>query len=338
MLNIIKNQSLKSFNTFNIDVNTQFFLYLEHKDQLLELFSDKIDKFLVIGEGSNILFTKNIDYLIIKNSIKGKKIVFETDKEIIFNISSGENWNDLVWEFSKLNYGGIENLVKIPGNIGAAVVQNIGAYGVEIKDVVESVEVFDTEKKEFKILSKEKLNFSYRDSIFKKQKNLIVTSVNIKLIKNPQNFNINYKGIKENLTNDNLTPYKIADIIANIRENKLPDPKKIGNAGSFFKNPIITTDLFDSLKKKYPEMPFYNSNDLKKIPAAWLIEKANFKGYKIGDVGVYKDHALILVNDFNSLATPLNERGKDIYSLSQKIIDKVYQIFSIKLEREVLVL
>ncbi len=338
MLNIIKNQSLKSFNTFNIDVNTQFFLYLEHKDQLLELFSDKIDKFLVIGEGSNILFTKNIDYLIIKNSIKGKKIVFETDKEIIFNISSGENWNDLVWEFSKLNYGGIENLVKIPGNIGAAAVQNIGAYGIEIKDVVESVEVFDTEKKEFKTLLKEKLNFSYRDSIFKKQKNLIVTSVNIKLIKNPQKFNINYKGIKENLTNNNPTPHKIAEIIANIRENKLPDPKKIGNAGSFFKNPIITIELFNSLKEKYPEMPFYNLNDLKKIPAAWLIEKANFKGYKIGDVGVYKDHALILVNDFNSLATPLKERGKDIYSLSQKIIDKVYQIFSIKLEREVLVL
>jgi UDP-N-acetylmuramate dehydrogenase len=248
-------------------------------------------------------------------------------------VGSGEIWDDFVYfSVNKGLGGGIENLVKIPGKVGSGIVQNIGAYGVEIKDLLVSVEAYDFENNKIVNLKKEELEFEYRNSFFKKRngKYFIISAI-FKLENKPKSFILDYGNIKNNIDkHTELTPLIIANTISKIRESKLPDYKVLGNCGSFFKNPIINYNLFNLLKSKYKNIPSYKiDEDFVKIPAAWLIETSGFKGYQFGGAKVYENHSLIIVNENN--ATP-----KDIKTLSDLIINKVFDDFSIKLEPEVI--
>ena len=326
--------SLKEYNTFGVEVLANNFNKAENEDEILNFLSENKNVPLILGGGSNILFKNNINKPILKIEIKGIEIIEENENTVYISVGAGENWNDFVkWTLVK-NYGGIENLSLIPGNVGSAPIQNIGAYGVELKDVFQSCRAISIDNKILKTFNKKQCNFTYRSSIFKeKLKNkYIISRVTFKLSKINHVINSEYKPLKDLLKikgNLNPTIQDISKLVIKIRTNKLPDPKKIGNCGSFFKNPIISNSKFKNLNKYLSSVPNYKiSENEVKIPAAWLIEECGFKGKNEGKTGTHKKHALVIVN--NGGAT-----GKEIYDFSQKIKKSVLKKFNILLEEEV---
>jgi len=326
--------SLKEFNTFGIDVLANNFNKAKNEDEILHFLIENKCNPLILGGGSNILFKNNINKPILKIEIKGIQIIEENENSIYVSVGAGENWNDFVrWSLAK-NYGGIENLSLIPGNVGSAPIQNIGAYGAELKDVFHSCRAISIDNKIIKTFNKDECNFTYRSSIFKeKLKNkYIISRVTFRLSKTNHVINSEYKPLK-NLLNERgiITPtiQDISKLVIEIRTNKLPDPKKIGNCGSFFKNPIISNLKFKNLFKKFNTIPNYKiSKNEVKIPAAWLIEECGFKGKIEGKTGTHKKHALVIVNNGGA-------SGEEIYKFSQNIKKSVLKKFNILLEEEV---
>ena len=332
-MNFKFNYSLLNHNSFSIDVKAKKFIEVKSTEELKEVLSISDDENkLIIGEGSNILFTKNFEGLVIHLNIGGIVINKIDNDYRIVTAGAGENWHDLVIYCLKNGLGGIENLSLIPGSVGAAPIQNIGAYGVELKDVFVSCEVLDKRTMELENYMLDDCSFGYRDSIFKKNKNLIITSLKLKLKIKNHNIISDYVDIKKELVRLNIDKPTINDIsnaVCKIRKAKLPNPKIIGNAGSFFKNPIINSEKLDKLKKKYKHVPAFKLKENKyKIPAAWLIETAGFKGKNYGNFGVHQNQPLVLVNYGDA-------KGKDIYKLSISISKIIFKIFDIKLEAEV---
>lgn len=335
VMKALNNISLKQWNTFGLSVEAANAYIVSSLDDLKGLKEIKKNaELLILGGGSNLLFTKNPSQSIIKNEIKGIEIVKEDDRYIYVKAGGGEVWHDLVmWSVSQ-NLGGLENLSLIPGTVGASPIQNIGAYGVEIKDVFERLEAWHIEKEEIQIFTLEDCKFDYRNSVFKQEfkGEYFITSVVFRLEKNPTEFKTSYGAIQEELNARGLeaSVKNISDVVISIRKSKLPDPAEIGNSGSFFKNPIIDKSHFERLLAENSTMPHYaieGSSDVK-VPAGWLIEKAGWKGFRDGDIGVHAKQALVLVNYGNG-------RGKDIYDLSTKIIEDIKEKFGIELEREV---
>ena len=335
-MNVIENYPLIKLNTFGIDVKAKYFTSINTVNELIEI--KKSEKFkdyelLILGGGSNILFTKDFNGLVILNNIKGKEIVDQNDDSIILKIGAGENWHELVMYCVDNGWGGIENLSLIPGNTGTAPMQNIGAYGVEIKETFVELEALEISSGKIVKFSNSECEFRYRESVFKnKMKNkYIILNITLELNKNPI-LNINYGDVKAILETKKIETPTIKDVsnaIISIRQRKLPDPKKIGNSGSFFKNPIIDINLLKLIEGKYPNVVSYKINENKfKIAAGWMIEKAGWKGKKFNNFGVHENQALVLVN--YGLAN-----GKEIFNLSEKIILDIKEKFGITLEREV---
>lgn len=334
-MNIQKNISLKPYNTFGIDVNAEYFVEISSRDILKEALESKQykDKF-ILGGGSNMLLTQDISGLVIHINNKGIEIINEGDTHVMVKAEAGEVWHDFVIWCIQKDFGGIENLSLIPGNVGTSPIQNIGAYGVEIKDVFVECEALNINTLETKIFNKDECQFDYRNSIFKlKAKHqYIILSVTLKLTKKNHNINISYGAVSEELKKlniDNPTIEEVSNAVVRIRQSKLPDPKEIGNSGSFFKNPVIDSVHFDKLKSNFPDIPSYKVSDsLVKVPAGWLIEKAGFKGKRFDDYGVHKKQALVLVNYGNA-------KGSDILNLAELIKKTIKRIFDISLETEV---
>ena len=339
-MNIQQNISLKPYNTFGIDVIANRFVSVDNFYKLEKILAQEKDVFLLSG-GSNMLLTKNIDKLVIHINIKGISIHYENEHEVELTVNAGEDWHEFVMWCISQNYGGVENLSLIPGNVGTSPIQNIGAYGVEVKNVITKVEGIDINSAKKVEFSNKECDFGYRNSIFKNElkEKIVITSVNFKLTKKNHHLNTNYGAIEKELAirkNENPTIKDISDIVINIRQAKLPDPKKIGNSGSFFKNPIISLKHFKKLQKEYPNIPFYKIPSSKKddtshsykIPAGWLIETAGYKGKRYGDCGIHHNQALVLVN-FDKAS------GTDIYMLAKKIQQTILSIFKITLDIEV---
>ena len=326
------NKSLKSFNSFGVDSSASKYVRIEKAEQLKKILSANAnDKKIVLGGGSNILFTKKFDGLCIHMQNKGIKIISETDKNVIVEINSGENWHKFVLWCLKKDFGGVENLALIPGSVGAAPIQNIGAYGVELESVFQSCRALKIDGLNFKDYYKDDCQFSYRSSIFKTKlkDKVIITSVRLKLQKIPHKIKIHYSSLNIFLKGKTPSIQNVASAVIEIRKSKLPDPNEIGNSGSFFKNPLIHKEQFKKLQKKHPKLPhFEEENEFVKIPAAWLIEKLGYKGKRYGDAGVHKKQALVLVNYGSA-------RGVDILNLAQEIQVQVTKHFNIKLEIEV---
>ena len=330
------NISLKDFNSFGIEAIAKFFTIISSTEQAQEISESLIiekNNSLVMGGGSNILFTRNFDGLVIKNEISGIELINETDDFVFIKCGAGVIWHELVLFCIERNYCGIENLALIPGCVGASPIQNIGAYGVEVKDVIHAVEAVPFFDSKIISFSNNDCHFGYRESVFKnKYKNqFIITSVTYKLKKNPV-FNISYGAIPQELERmgvKDLTIKEIALAVINIRNSKLPNPKIIGNAGSFFKNPEISIAQYEELKIKFPSIVGYTTDKSNvKIAAGWLIEQSGWKGFREGDVGCHEKQALVLVN-FGKAT------GADVYKISERIIESVFQQFQIRLEREV---
>ena len=334
-MTIINNASLKPFNTFGIDANAQSYCNIGTIDALSTVLKKYHSKPLfILGGGSNMLLTKDIEALVLHINLKGIEVVSETENTVVIKAMAGENWHNFVLWCLKHNYGGIENLSLIPGNIGTAPIQNIGAYGVELKDVFVSCEALKIEDQSLEKFSKSDCNFGYRESIFKQEikGQYIITSVNIELSKANHKLHMDYGVISSELDANGISKPTIQDIsnaVISIRQSKLPDPNKIGNSGSFFKNPIIPIDKFIKLQSNFPNVPFYKtSEDTVKIPAGWLIEQAGFKGKRFKDYGVHNKQALVLVNYGNA-------SGKEILELAQLIQSTIKRIFNISIETEV---
>ena len=330
---IRKNISLKKYNSFNIDVNAKEFVEVNSKDELIKIANRSRDKnVLYLGGGSNILFTRDFDGIVIHLNIKGVQFEKTNSDETVVQANAGENWNNFVEFCIKNNLGGIENLSMIPGNVGSAPVQNIGAYGVELKDVFLTCEVFNKNDFSIKTYNLEDCKFEYRNSIFKENKNLIILSVRLKLKNKNHKINSSYGGINDELKKLKISKPTIKDIsnvVCSIRKRKLPDPKKIGNAGSFFKNPVVKKDKLEWIKKYFNDVPSYKLDDKNyKFPAAWLIESACLKGKELDGFGIHKTQPLVLVNYGGA-------KGEDIYKLSLSIKEIIFKIFKIELETEV---
>lgn len=334
MTSIKNNFSLKSFNSFGIEVTASLFANPQTAEELLEtLQSYDVSKlpFMVVGEGSNLLFTGDFEGLILHPEIKGIDLIDENEEEVIVSVGAGENWDNWVKYCVENAWYGLENLSLIPGSVGSAPVQNIGAYGVELKDRMEYLDAFDLREKRFVKLNGHACEFGYRTSIFKGKcvNRYIITQVVFKLGKKPK-FLLDYGNVRKVFQeNKGKTLQDLRDTIINIRETKLPDPKKYGNAGSFFKNPIIGKPTFKCIRVQYKEIPSYHANDnMVKIPAAWLIEKAGWKGKRIGNVGTWPDQPLVIVNYGGAT-------GKEILEFSEMISVDIEKKFNISLEREV---
>jgi len=335
-MSILNNFSLLKHNTFGIPCIARYYSEIQSEQELIELIDNPIfkknDK-LILGGGSNVLFTKDVDALIIKNSIKGKQLVSEDEQHYYVKISAGEVWHEFVLWCIENQYAGVENLSLIPGRVGASPMQNIGAYGVEIKDVFESLEAIDLNDGTKRIFHLTECEFGYRESVFKRKfKNqYFISSVTFKLLKQPQ-FITSYGAIEKELDLmkvKELSIKAISDAVIRIRSSKLPDPSKLGNAGSFFKNPEISEAQFQQLKKEFNDLVSYAlPNGNYKLAAGWLIENCCWKGKRIADAGVHVNQALVLVNYGTA-------SGKDIYNLSSEIIHDVKNKFNVELEREV---
>lgn len=337
-MKIIENSSLKPYNTFGIDVVAKRFgiiTSIEDVHACLPLIKDE-SRSLVLGSGSNILFTDDYDGLVLVNRMQGRKILMENENEIFLRVHGGEDWSGLVDFTVENGWGGIENLSLIPGTVGAAPVQNIGAYGVELKDVLVSLEAIDPDTGEIHQFSNEDCEFSYRHSIFKGllKGRFLILSILLRLSKNPI-LNLSYAPLKKVFSGKDekkISVQEVSEAIKAIRRSKLPDPKEIGNAGSFFKNPVVPFSKIEELILRFPEIPFYKVDENNfKMAAGWLIEKSGWKGKRIGDAGVHKKQALVLVNYGNAT-------GKEICKLSQKITKSVNSQFGVKLETEVTVI
>ncbi|MCF6168189.1 UDP-N-acetylmuramate dehydrogenase [Lutibacter sp.] len=330
-MSIQHNISLKEYNTFGINVYAKQFISINSVKELVEILNLNNDIFL-LGGGSNMLLTSDIEKLVIHLNLKGI-IVNDTEQDVVYvTAEAGENWHEFaLWCISQ-NYGGLENLSLIPGNVGTSPIQNIGAYGVEIKDTFYQLEALEIETGKTKIFTKDECNFGYRNSIFKNELKgkYIIVNVTFKLTKNNHKLTTSYGAINSYLKSKETPTIKdISDAVIAIRQSKLPNPKEIGNSGSFFKNPVISKVHFKTLKENYPEIPHYIINDNEiKIPAGWLIEQCGFKGKRFGDAGVHAKQALVLVNYGNAT-------GKEIVSLAKKIQQKVKKIFNVEIEIEV---
>lgn len=332
---IEQQKSLKTYNTFGIDAKAKHFTSVNSLAELTSILaSNEYPEKFILGGGSNMLLTKDIDALVIHVNLKGIEIISEDENYAIVKAYAGENWHKFVLWCLEHNLGGVENLSLIPGNIGTAPIQNIGAYGVELKDVFESCEVMEITTQNTKTFNKQDCKFGYRESIFKQDAKgkYIITSVNLKLTKKEHKLNTGYGAIISQLEDMKVSLPTIQDIskaVIAIRQSKLPDPKEIGNSGSFFKNPVISSDHFNELQANFPEIPSYTVSDkLVKVPAGWLIEKAGFKGKTFGDYGVHKKQALVLVNYGNA-------KGSDILKLAKLIQHTIKRIFNIDIETEV---
>ena len=333
-----KNISLKPYNTFGIDVKSDRFTEV-HDVKSIQKFIHVQKDFHILGGGSNILLTRDLKKPVLKISTKGITVLEElsNEKSVYVRVQAGENWHDFVSWCLKNNFGGLENLSLIPGNVGNSPMQNIGAYGVELKDVFHSLSALEIATGTIRTFDKEACAFRYRDSFFKQEgKNrFIILDVTFLLTRKDHIIKMNYGAIKEELDRKGISNPGIKDVseaVIAIRKSKLPDPKVIGNSGSFFKNPVVSTAHFESLKAVYPDIPnFPVSEDLTKVPAGWLIEQCGFKGKRIGDAGVHKNQALVLVNYGNA-------SGKEIYELAVTIQKTVKEKFGISLEMEVNIL
>ena len=333
-MRIKRQASLKKFNTFNVDEVADVIYEVEDISMLKNIVSDNKNQILILGGGSNILFTKSYNGAIINIKNKGIRVLKEDNDSVLIDVCSGENWNDFVLWAIENNYGGIENLSLIPGNVGAAPIQNIGAYGVELKDVFYSASGIMLDSLEDFELNNSECKFSYRNSIFKNElKNkVIITSIKLKLTKGEHNYNIEYQDLKEKLSKSELSLKKISSEVIKIRQSKLPDHKLIGNCGSFFKNPVINLSKLNNIKSEFPDLPSFkiDSNNYK-IPAAWLIEKSGFKEIKNKNVSVYKNQPLVIIN--HGEAT-----GKEILDFANEIKEAINNNFNIQLKEEVLII
>lgn len=334
-MQVQQNYPLQKYNTFRIAAYAKYFSTFSSADELQEILNEKVvESKLILGGGSNILFTKDFDGFVLKNEMPGIDLLDEDDEHVFVRAGAGVSWHSFVTFCVNNNFGGVENLSLIPGNVGASPMQNIGAYGVEIKDVFFELDSFHLKEKTIQKFKTEDCDFGYRNSVFKNKykDQFAILSVTYRLKKKPE-FNISYGAIEQELEKmevQNLTVKAISDAVISIRTSKLPDPALIGNAGSFFKNPVIRQEKFDQLKEDFKEMnfPFYKNGDSYKIPAGWLIEQCGWKGFQKGDAGCYSKQALVLVNYGNA-------SGKEIYDLSEEIKISVKEKFDIDLEREV---
>jgi UDP-N-acetylmuramate dehydrogenase len=330
------NKNLKEYNTFGISVKAEMFAVFSSIEELKQILSFRNDKkILVLGGGSNLLLTKDFDGLVIKNEIKRFEVIEETVSEVIVESGAGENWHEFVLNCIDKGFGGIENLSLIPGSVGASPMQNIGAYGVEIKDVFESLSAYHIKSGEIHYFNKTKCEFGYRESIFKNKVKgeYIILTVTFRLTKNPT-INSSYGAINEQLKVMGIqvpTIKELSAAVIAIRQSKLPDPKIIGNAGSFFKNPTVDNVLLEKIQENYPDIPNYPAENGRKLAAGWLIEKAGWKGRTFDNYGVHKLQALVLVNYGNCT-------GQEIFDLSSQIIQDVFEKFRVLLEREVNIL
>ncbi len=333
-MRIEENYSLEKHNTFHLSVRTRWFMEYASEEELERILRDEYFQeclSLHIGSGSNLLFINDFNGIILHSAIKGIKVEKETDEHVLLRVGAAEKWDDVVEYAVTHGWGGIENLSLIPGETGAAAVQNIGAYGVEIKDVIESVETYNQLTFEKRVFTNKECEYGYRYSCFKNEHNdpHIVTYVLLKLNKQPV-FSINYGNLKEALSAyPEVSPKTVRDAVIAIRKEKLPDPDKLGNAGSFFMNPIIPSAQYNNLKKQYPTMPSYPAGEGKvKVPAGWLIEQCGFKGKSHGEVGVYEKQALVLVNLGNA-------KGYEIALAAESIRTAVKDRFGIEIMPEV---
>ena len=334
-MKIQENISLKPFTTFGIDKKAKFFTTVETLDELKAALLAAKEKQLpvfILGGGSNILLTRDIEGLVIKLEIKGINLVKEEGDQLWVEVGAGEMWHELVLHSIAEDWAGLENLSLIPGTVGASPMQNIGAYGVEIKDVFDSLQAMHRETFEMQSFDAEACRFGYRESVFKQtfKDQFVITSVTFRLSKTP-NFHLEYGAIREVLAANGIDQpsiRSISDAVIQIRQSKLPDPKEIGNAGSFFKNPTIPNAQFDELKASYPSIPGYPSAEGVKVAAGWLIEQTGWKGKRIGEVGVHAKQALVLVNYGGGT-------GEEIKKLSEQIQASVYDKFGVQLQAEV---
>ncbi|WP_100627052.1 UDP-N-acetylmuramate dehydrogenase [Algoriphagus formosus] len=334
-MNIQENTSLKPYNTFGIDAKARFFTKVsglkELKEALLFAESQTIP-ILILGGGSNILLTQDFTGLVIKLELKGIKVVEEDSEKVLVSVGAGENWHEFVLFAIAQNWAGIENLSLIPGTVGASPMQNIGAYGVEIQQVFYHLKALNRKTLELETFSAEECQFGYRESVFKHRlkDKYIICEVVFQLSKIPL-INISYGAIKDTLAEmkaENPGIKEVSDAVIAIRQSKLPNPAEIGNAGSFFKNPTISESTFEKLKDQFPEIPGYKVDEVIKVPAAWLIDQAGWKGFRRNDIGVHNKQALVLVNFGKG-------KGKEIQELSQEIQKSVEEKFGIKLSPEV---
>ena len=336
-MKIRNNITLKPFNTFGIDVKASEFASISSVEELKKALNTNPSDLLVLGGGSNLLLTQNVDALVLQLNIKGIRVISSDKNRVRIEVAAGENWHDFVCWCLNENFGGLENLSLIPGNVGTAPIQNIGAYGVELKDSFVSCEALHIKTKKLKVFSKEDCNFGYRNSIFKQELKgqYIITSVVFELSSQNHILKTNYGAIESELENAGIvspTIQEVSEAVISIRNSKLPDPKRIGNSGSFFKNPVISTSKFQILHAQFQDIPHYTvSEGSIKIPAAWLIDTAGFKGKTFGNYGVHSKQALVLVNYGGA-------SGKDILNLSLQIQNAVKLIFDVDLETEVNIL
>lgn len=331
-----KDVQLKPYNTFGIEATAKYFVEISSIEQLQEILQNpdyQSNERLILGGGSNMLLTKDFDGLVIKIAIKGFEVLQENEDNIWIKAGAGVVWHDLVMYCINKGYAGVENLSLIPGTVGAAPMQNIGAYGIEIKEVFEELQALEIATGEIKTFDKATCNFGYRESIFKHDAKgkYVILNVTFKLSKKPT-FHVEYGAIKDTLTEMGISEMSIkaiSDAVIHIRQSKLPNPAEIGNAGSFFKNPEIPNTQFEALKAQFPTIPSYPVSEITtKVPAGWLIEQAGWKGQRFGNVGVHAKQALVLVNYGGG-------KGEEIKDLSQKIQASVKEKFGIQLSAEV---
>ena len=337
-MQIISDFSLKTHNTFGIDAQAASFVSVTSIEELRTVLSEhKNEAKLILGGGSNMLLTKNVDKLVIHVNLKGKEIVQENEDFVWVKAAAGENWHEFVIWCIDQNFGGIENMSLIPGNVGSAPIQNIGAYGVELKDTFDSCEALLLDSLTLKSFAKTDCNFGYRESVFKQdlKDQCVIVSVTLKLTKKNHVLHTQYGSIGDEMAKNNIENPTIKDIsntVIAIRKSKLPDPKELGNSGSFFKNPVVPKSLYDQVALQYPNMPSYKVSETEvKVPAGWLIEQAGYKGKRIGDAGVHKNQALVLVNYGNAT-------GSEILDLAHEVQHAIFEKFGISIETEVNIL
>lgn len=333
---MLYNHSLKHYNTFGIDVNAKAFIDISSTDQLKKVIQDNNNQLplFVLSGGSNMLLTKNVEALVLHINTKGIQMVDEDDDFVWIEAQAGEVWHDFVLTTIDRNLGGLENLSLIPGKVGSAPIQNIGAYGVEIKDGMHSLTALNLTTLETETFLNTDCQFGYRESVFKQdlKGQYIITSVTFKLKKEPHTIHTSYGAIQEQLQQmmvSNPTIKEVSKAVIAIRQSKLPDPKEIGNSGSFFKNPVIDKSLYQSLLEKNPTIPHYPVNDFQvKVPAGWLIEQAGLKGFRKGDAGVHTKQALVLVNYGNA-------NGQELIDMATHVQKSVFDKFKITIAPEV---
>ena len=334
-MTIIPNFSLKKYNTFGIEAKAKKFVAVNSVPDLKGILQENsTERKFILGGGSNMLLTQDINALVIHIDLKGKKIIHEDTNFVWVESQAGENWHEFVLWTINQDFGGLENMSLIPGNVGTTPVQNIGAYGTEIKHTFVSCEAMNISTQEMRTFTNTECHFGYRESVFKHEvkDEYIITSVIFKLTKKEHKINISYGDIQLELANKNIVTPSLIDVsnaVIAIRKSKLPDPKELGNSGSFFKNPILLKTDFEPIHKKFPQMKFYEISETEvKVPAGWLIEQAGFKGKRFGDAGIHKNQALVLVNYGNAT-------GQEILNVSKNVQNTVFEIFGIHIEAEV---